>query len=97
MMNKYLIRIWVEESLHNLRTVWVEAESFSQIQGMSQKDFAESIYEFEDVIDQDYGTTTDDVWDMESLELDDEHLDNITPPDELPDVEDTDPNAGRGK
>ena len=96
-MNKYLIRIWVEESLHNLRTVWVEAESFSQIQGMSQKDFAESIYEFEDVIDQDYGTTTDDVWDMESLELDDEHLDNITPPDELPDVEDTDPNAGRGK
>ena len=85
MMNKYLIRIWVE------------AESFSQIQGMSQKDFVESIYEFEDVIDQDYGTTTDDVWDMESLELDDEHLDNITPPDELPDVEDTDPNAGRGK
>lgn len=97
MMNKYLIRIWVEESLHNLRTVWVEAESFSQIQGMSQEDFTESIYEFEDVIDQDYGTTTDDVWDMESLELDDEHLDNITPPDELPDVEDTDPNAGRGK
>jgi len=97
MMNKYLIRIWVEESLHNLRTVWVEAESFSQIQGMSQEEFTESIYEFEDVIDQDYGTTTDDVWDMESLELDDEHLDNITPPDELPDVEDTDPNAGRGK
>ena len=96
-MNKYLIRIWVEESIHNLRTVWVEAESFSQIQGMSQKDFAESIYEFEDVIDQDYGTTTDDVWDMESLELDDEYLDNITPQDELPDVEDTDPNAGRGK
>ena len=97
MMNKYLIRIWVEESIHNLRTVWVEAESFSQIQGMSQKDFVESIYEFEDVIDQDYGTTTDDVWDMESLELDDEHLDNITPPDELPDVEDTAPTAGRGK
>ena len=97
MMNKYIIRIWVEESIHNLRTVWVEAEAFSQIQGMSQKDFVESIYEFEDVIDQDYGTTTDDVWDMESLELDDEYLDNITPQDELPDVEDTDPNAGRGK
>ena len=96
-MNKYLIRIWVEESLYNLRTVWVEAESFSQIQGMSQEDFAESIYDFDDVIDQDYGTTTDDVWDMESLELDEEHSDNITPPDELPDVEDKDPEAGRGK
>ena len=97
MMNKYLIRIWVEECLHNLRTVWVEAESFSQIKGMSQEDFAQSIYDFDDVIDQDYGTTTEDVWDMESIELDEEHSDNITPPDELPDVEDKDPNAGRGK
>ena len=96
-MNKYLIRIWVEETLHNLRTVWVEAESFSQVQGMSQEDFAESIYEFEDVIDQDYGTLAVDVWDMENLELDEEHIDNITPPDEAPDVEDKDPNAGRGK
>ena len=96
-MNKYLIRIWVEESLHNLRTVWVEAESFSQVQGMSQEDFAESIYEFEDVIDQDYGTLAVDVWDMENLELDEEHIDNITPPDEAPDGEDKDPNAGRGK
>lgn len=95
-MNKYLVRIWVEESIHNLRTVWVEAESFSDIQNMNNQEFAESILDFEDLIDQDY-SGGDEIWDMESIELDAEHPDNTIPSDEKPDVEDIDSNAGRGK
>ena len=95
MMNKYLVRIWVEEKVHNLRAVWVEADSFSDIQNMDKQEFADSIYDFDDLIDQDF-SGGDEVWDTDSIELDSEHPDNITPSDEKPDVEDIDPNAGRG-
>tara|TARA_R100000656_G_scaffold8684_1_gene9680 strand:+ start:202 stop:492 length:291 start_codon:yes stop_codon:yes gene_type:complete len=96
-MNKYLVRIWVEEIVHNLRTVWVEADSFESIQAMSSPEFEHAIDEFDDVIDQDYGGIEPDMWDLESIELDAEHPDNIIPSDEKPDVEDIDPNVGRGK
>jgi hypothetical protein len=96
-MNKYLIRIWVEEIVYNLRTVWVEADSFESIQAMNNQEFEDAIDEFDDVIDHDYGSIEPDMWDLETIELDDEHIDNIIPPDEKPDVEDIDPNAGRGK
>ena len=96
-MNKYLVRIWVEETVCNLRTVWAEADSYEALQAMTSAQFIETITDFEDVIDQDYCSLEPDMWDMETLELDDEHIDNIIPPDELPDVEDIDPNAGRGK
>lgn len=95
-MNKYLVRVWVEERIHYLRTVWVEAESFSDIQNMNNQEFDLAIYDFEDIIDQEYGDTSE-AWDMESVELESEHSDNIIPSDEKPDVEDIDSNAGRGK
>ena len=96
MMNKYLVRIWVEERVWNLRTVWVEADSFSAIQNMNNEEFDLAIHEFDDIIDQEYGDASE-AWDMDSIELDEEHPDNIIPSDEKPDVEDIDSNAGRGK
>ena len=85
-MNKYLVRVWVEERIWNLRTVWVEADSFSAIQNMDNQEFDLAIHEFEDIIDQEYGDVSE-AWDMDSIELDAEHPDNITPSDEKPDVE----------
>ena len=95
-MNKYLVRVWVEERVWILRTVWVEADSFSAIQNMDNQEFDLAIHEFEDIVDQEYGDTSE-AWDMDSIELDAEHPDNITPSDEKPDVEDIDSNVGRGK
>ena len=98
MLNKYLVRVWVEEVVYNLRTVWGEADSFTNIQEMNQQTFVDAICDFDDVIDQDYGSSLEpDMWDLDSIELDEEHTDNITPSDEKPDGEDIDPNAGRGK
>jgi len=96
MMNKYLVRIWVEERVWNLRTVWVEADSFTDICNMNSQDFVDSIYDFEDLIEQEYSGENEN-WDTGEIELDKEHPDNITPSDEKPDVEDIDSNAGRGK
>mgnify|MGYP003628749814 CR=1 FL=1 len=101
-MNKYLVRVWVEEVIYNRRTVWVEADSFESIQAMSNNEFATAIDDYDDVIDSDYGGTEPDMWDMDSIELDEEHPDNdigfkITPSDEKPDVEDIHPDTGRGK
>jgi|TARA_Y100000296_G_C5090654_1_gene214646 hypothetical protein len=96
MMNKYLVRIWVEERIWNLRSVWVEADSYSNIKNMDNQEFDLAIHEFEDIIDQEYGDNSD-AWDMDSVELVEEHPDNIIPSDEKPDVEDIDPNVGRGK
>ena len=95
-MNKYLVRIWVEERVWNQRAVWVEADSFSAIQNMDNQEFDLAIHEFEDIVDQEYGDTSE-AWDMDSIELDAEHPDNIIPSDEKPDVEDIDSNVGRGK
>ena len=97
MMNKYLVSVWVEEVVSNLRTVWIEADSFTHIQAMNNQEFEDAIDEFDEVIDQDWGGTEPDKWDLETIELNDEHSANITPSDEKPDVEDIDPNAGRGK
>jgi len=97
-MNKYLVRVWVEETICNLRTVWVEADSYEIIQAMESPEFIDAICDWDDIVDQEYiGSSESDLWDMESIELDAEHPDNIIPSDELPDVEDIDPNAGRGK
>ena len=95
MMNKYLVRIWVQERVHKLKDIWVEADSFSAIQNMNNQEFAESIYGFSDLIDQ--FSDGEGIWDIESIKLASEHPDNITPSDEKPDVEDIDSNAGRGK
>ena len=96
-MNKYLVRVWVEEVVFNLRSVWVEADSFESIKTMSNNDFFTAIYDYVDVIDTDWSSPEPDLWDMTSIELDEEHPDNIIPSDEKPDVEDIDPNVGRGK
>ena len=65
MMNKYLVRVWVEEVVYNLRTVWVEADSFTNIQEMNQQTFVDAICDFDDVIDQDYGSSLEpDMWDL---------------------------------
>ncbi len=96
-MNKYLVRVWVEEVVYNLRTVWVEADSFQSIQNMDNQEFDLAIHEFVDILDTEYWCYNEAPWDMDSIELDEEHTDNIIPSDEKPDVEDIDPNAGRGK
>ena len=96
-MNKYLVRVWVEEIVHNLRVVWVEADSFDIIRAMTPNEFDSAIDEYDDVIDTDYGGHEPDMWDIESIELDSEHPDNIIPSDEKPDVEDIHPDTGRGK
>ena len=96
-MNKYLVNVWVSENIWNHRSVWVEGLSFHEIQNMTPQEFVNSIYEFEDILDQEYGSQSLEELDMDSIELDAEHPDNIIPSDERPDVEDIDPNAGRGK
>ena len=96
-MNKYLVRLWVEESVNNLRTVWVEADSFTHIQEMKAPEFLNAIDEFENTIEQDYGAIKPHMLQLDSIELDEEHPDNIIPSDEKPDVEDIDSNVGRGK
>ena len=94
-MNKYIVKVWAEEKVFNLRVVWVEADSFSDIQNMNNQEFDSAIYEFEDLIEQEYGDSSD--WDIDTIEYVEEHPDNITPSDEKPDIEDIDSNAGRGK
>ena len=96
-MNKYLVNLWVEEIVYNRRSVWVEAESFESILAMSSPEFVDAINEFDDVLDTDYAGTEPDMWDLETIELYEEDIDNITPSDEKPDVEDIHPDTGRGK
>ena len=95
-MNKYLVRVWVEEVVYNLRTVWVEADSFSDIQNMNNQEFDMAITDFDAIHDQEYGDASD-AWEIDSITLEMESIDNIIPSDEKPDVEDIDPNVGRGK
>ena len=96
-MNKYLVRVWVEERVHNLRDVWIEADSISAIRLMSQQEFGEAIYEYEDIIDSDFSGGEGDYYDLDNLSVEGEDGDNITPSDEKPDVEDIHPDTGRGK
>ena len=96
-MNKYLVSIWVSENIWNHRSIWVEGLSFQEIQNMTPQEFVDSIYEVEDILDQEYGSIEEEEWDMHSIELSEEHPDNIIPSDEKPDIEDIDANAGRGK
>ena len=95
MMNKHIVTIWVKEVVFNLRELECEAPSFAHLQAMTPAEFAESIEDYHDVIDTDWGGV-DDEYDLESLHLL-ESLEEVIPADELPDVEDIDPNAGRGK
>lgn len=96
-MNRYLVSVWVAENIWNHRTVWIEAEAFDAITNMNAQAFVNAIYEFEDIIDNEYEGSFQEEWDLDTIELCSEHPDNIIPSDEKPDVEDIDPNAGRGK
>ena len=88
-LKRYIVEYWETQPVHNLRRVIMEVMSDIDIHKMNTYQVEEHTTEYLDIRNTEYGDPTD----FEDIEIIEDLTHEINPPD----VEDIDPNAGRGK
>jgi len=96
-MNKFLVAIWSNETMHIdiQRTYWVEAESKEEIEQMTEEEFNDAIYDYDDILEEQVLETEINNLYLDSIDILLDDSDNKLPSDLKPDLEDIDSNSGR--
>lgn len=96
-MNKFLVAVWSNETMNVdiQRTYWVEAESKEEIEQMTEEEFNDAIYDYDDTLDEQVLEAEMNSLYLDSIDILLDDSDNVLPSDHKPDLEDIDPNSGR--